>query len=392
MPITGLTDDIQPRFFNRIRLGVEEEMSGTDKNGNQKTKPVNTDHFVIEEAPEVEAVYGKNPKELHVMFYSYNKDLTMPTWNKFYDASGMLLCRGTGWSAQKPGVAAWRAHQIKNVPDLTAEPGDIDNSFKRLCKGKDCIHFGKTGCRRVSQIRFMLPLVNPLAVYEVTTGSINTMLDIGSILDSLGNMPVPKLGFVNPVYKIFKVAQKKGKLDDNNKKFTANFKYMTAELDTGFWKENGHKVLHKFKEVYGIDFVKEHMAELQQMGGAMVANRQVLDQQVAGSIDAELTPLPENIVIPTVIKEAAPEEQSTQAAATEIQKTIDVAKDPDVISAVKAIYHPKPVNDAVLASVVKKYKTKEAILAAASKAMQKTQPPTSQKPVAQPTGVGDSIL
>jgi hypothetical protein len=154
----------------KIRLGVRKE--GT-------AFPKNVEYFVLKDAPEVEAVYGKDPKELDIIFLSDDLDESIPTWLKWWSGGvkgkdgnvigGKLVCKGNGPGADgKPGIAEWWAKREPGQPVPTRE-----------CLGDKCPDWndtkGNRQCKPSMQVFFLLPLVTLHDFYEIDTTSWKTI-------------------------------------------------------------------------------------------------------------------------------------------------------------------------------------------------------------------------
>ncbi len=154
----------------KIRLGVRKE--GT-------AYPKNVEYFVLKDVPEVEAVYGKDPKELDIIFLSDDLDASIPTWLKWWGGGvkgkdgniigGKLMCKGNGPSPEgAPGVAEWWAKREPGTPIPARE-----------CFGDKCPDWndakGNRQCKPSMQVFFILPLVTMHDFYEIDTTSWKTI-------------------------------------------------------------------------------------------------------------------------------------------------------------------------------------------------------------------------
>ncbi len=155
MPIKDLTDRLRPPRLGKIRLGEKSE----------KGYPVSLDHFACPEA--VQKVYGTEPKELEIMFISDNIEDVFPVYYKMYGQSSGLKCRGDGITAS----------------ELNKATGDFDEID---CKGQECDNYEGKQCRRVGALKFLLPKVDGIGVWEIDTGSVNSILNIYSLIGPQG--------------------------------------------------------------------------------------------------------------------------------------------------------------------------------------------------------------
>lgn len=153
-----------------IRLGIKvKTQSGSER-------PDNAPHFVLHDAPQVEAVYGKNPQELDVIFPSDDLDAAVPTWLKWWrpgarDASGkaisgILRCKGNG---PAPDGAPGEAQYFDKMDPKT---GVVPT---RPCLGDKCPDWkdakGNPQCKPNMQIFVYLPKVSPFGIFKISTTS-----------------------------------------------------------------------------------------------------------------------------------------------------------------------------------------------------------------------------
>jgi len=136
-----------PRL-NKIRLGVKEISRKTGKE-----YPREVDYFVC--PSEVQAIYGKRPKILDIMFPSEDPNVIIPFCYKMYGSNQRLKCRGDGETA-----VFYEGQEMK----------------ERTCP---CEHLGKD-CDKRGHLMVILPKISLGGVYQIDTGSgtnINRILD-----------------------------------------------------------------------------------------------------------------------------------------------------------------------------------------------------------------------
>lgn len=182
MPIQRIEQQIELPVLGRIRLGVRK----TTEKGT--SYPTTVEHFVLTDAPEVEKVYGPDPKELDIMFPSDDFEVIMPTWLKWYGEGvrdkegnvigGKLLCYGDGPKTDgTPGKAHYLA---KRDPVTRVVP--CRDCLAELCpdwkNGK-----GQQQCKQTMQVFCMLPRVSHYGVYRIDTTSWASIRSFKSQLD-----------------------------------------------------------------------------------------------------------------------------------------------------------------------------------------------------------------
>ena len=182
MPISSLEArrSIRELIKGKIRLGVTVE--------DQKGRPKTVDFFVLKDAPDVEKVYGSQPRELEVTFPHRNRDIVLPTWFRWFGGGfrdergklkgGELNCIGGGCNADgSPGTAEWVA---KRDPITKIAP-------TRPCLERNCPDFfdsrGNQQCKAGMRVLVVLPKVSQQVLYEINTTAWDSMMNFKEIFD-----------------------------------------------------------------------------------------------------------------------------------------------------------------------------------------------------------------
>lgn len=189
MAIKGWTDgDARLPRLGHIALGVKTE-NGT---------PVAVDYFVV--PPEVQEVYGPQPRELDVVLPAEDVDVIMPAWLKRYGNQFGLICRSDGETA---GI---NANYLKNN---SAEYGVTFHNGKFIGQDGEVLNFVKSGgkdwvqnrclyqgcplypkkCTEVAILSVILYKVpGVLGVYSLDTGSFNSYQNVKNSIQMLQAM------------------------------------------------------------------------------------------------------------------------------------------------------------------------------------------------------------
>lgn len=152
--IKGLSDRRRMPLIGRIRLGLKKK---SVKTGNEY--PTETDFFVVPD--EVKKEFGNEPKELDVMIPVNDLESVFPCSYVFYGSSKGVKCRGDGELAYR-------------VNDETKEMDQITCPCQLLEDKK---------CKQVGRLLFMIPKVSVGGVFQITTSSFNSIVDLQSGLD-----------------------------------------------------------------------------------------------------------------------------------------------------------------------------------------------------------------
>lgn len=171
--IKGLSDQRRMPLLNKIRLGIKKKSKSTGAE-----YPYETDYFVC--PPEVQAFFGEQPKKLVIMFPVSDIESVFPCAYIFYGKSKGVKCKGDGekgWRME--GVIGEGEREVKEMVEI-----------KCPC---DLLEAGK--CKKVGRLLFMIPKVSVAGVYQLSTSSYNSIIDIQSGLDYVERM-VGRFAFI----------------------------------------------------------------------------------------------------------------------------------------------------------------------------------------------------
>ena len=175
-PIKGVTD--RPRRLPRIgkiHLGVKIVPEGHP----EKEHPKATDYFVFDPAcpqyKELVAVFGKEPKELRILIPTEDEEKFAGQFYRLYSRTRGLVCKGDGETATRMVDKA--TGQLAN-----RDSKEVD-MIEYQCKGRDCPDYGPRACGEVMNLQFLLPEVSGFGVWQIDTGSINSIFNINNSLD-----------------------------------------------------------------------------------------------------------------------------------------------------------------------------------------------------------------
>jgi len=178
MPIKGLTDS-PPRLprIGKIHLGVKVT---TNKQGQPCAPyPRATDYFVFDpqhpQYAELVATYSEKPKELRILLPLEDEEKFAQQFYRLYSRTRGLVCKGDGEKALRmidtdTGGLAGRDTQEVAMREI-------------LCQGRECPDYGSRKCGEVMNLQFLLPEVSGFGVWQIDTGSINSIINVNSALD-----------------------------------------------------------------------------------------------------------------------------------------------------------------------------------------------------------------
>jgi len=177
-PIKGLTDR-PPRLprIGKIHLGVKVT---TNKLGQPcKPYPRATNYFVFDpshpQLNELIATYGEKPTELRVLLPLEDETKFAQQFYRLYSQTRGLVCKGDGEEALRMidtdtgGVAGRETEEVamRTIP----------------CQGRECPEYGPRACGETMNFQFILPEVSGFGVWQIDTGSINSIININSSID-----------------------------------------------------------------------------------------------------------------------------------------------------------------------------------------------------------------
>lgn len=162
MPIKGLSEQRRLPRLGKIHLGYKDEK--------KRGAPTATDYFVC--PPEVQKIYGEKPQRLDVIIPVEDEEMWANQYYRRYSQTRGLVCKGDGETCRRM---------------VDQKTGDIANRNSKgivwtegLCKGRDCPDYQAKACQEVMNLQFLLPRVAGLGIWQIDTGSINSIRNINS--------------------------------------------------------------------------------------------------------------------------------------------------------------------------------------------------------------------
>jgi len=173
MPIKNLSESVRLPRLGKIHLGTRDPERGFPRKSEFFVLP--KDHSDYDRLVEL---YGDKPKELPVLIPVEDEETWATQYYKSYNQTYGLVCKGDG-------ETALRMVDVK-TSELPAKGVAGTVSLKEIpCSGPDCPIYqnkekGKPQCHEVMNLRFILPDVPGLGVWQIDTGSKNSILNINS--------------------------------------------------------------------------------------------------------------------------------------------------------------------------------------------------------------------
>ncbi len=190
MPIKGLSERRRILRLGKLRIGEKKV------NAKGVEYPSGLDHFVAAVecdsktkeplAHSTEAVqlfherYGPHPKEVDIKFLLNDHDKVADQWYKAFTDGRSLVCRGDGESAER--LVFVRDAEQPNPP--IAGPGTDEVAWVKVrCPGEQCPYMKADRCSPVLILQFSIDGVSKPGVWELSTRSYNSLVNINSDLD-----------------------------------------------------------------------------------------------------------------------------------------------------------------------------------------------------------------
>lgn len=181
--VAGLTDHPRLPRLGKIHLGVKK-LSGR---GNEY--PSATDYFVVPKV--IQDVYGEKPRELDVVFPTDDIGRVAGVSWKNYSAARGKVCWGDGTKAVRM-IDLEKLPRRDRYPEYSQDEYDAaivtkdSTKIERreiACPAKDCVFAKKNACKPVMNLMVLLPKVPGIGIWQLDTGSINSILDVRGGID-----------------------------------------------------------------------------------------------------------------------------------------------------------------------------------------------------------------
>lgn len=179
MAIKNLSEIRRVPRLGKIRLGIKKSTP------QGKEYPAEVDYFILDpETPselenkklvdEFKKRYGEQPKQIPIMLPIGDVDVVFPQFYKRYGKTTLLQCKGDGVEAV--------CSSEEFTEDLTVTGKTETGLPKVKCLGPECPYQKSRQCGRVGTLQILLPELPGSGVWQVTTGSFNSIVNINSCL------------------------------------------------------------------------------------------------------------------------------------------------------------------------------------------------------------------
>jgi len=176
MPIKGLTENRRLIRQGKIHLGIKVEKIDpktkqpiTNNRGEVITYPKATKYFVC--PPEVQEVYGEQPDRLDVIIPVEDDELWCSQYYRQYSRTRGLTCKGDGETCRRMIDRQTGAIANRETKEVVWKEG-------LPCPGRACPDYQAKKCQEVMNLQFLLPRVRGLGIWQIDTGSINSIRNI----------------------------------------------------------------------------------------------------------------------------------------------------------------------------------------------------------------------
>ena len=195
MPVEGISSVRRLPRLGIVRLGEKAETAGG------KEYPKKLDHFNLKDAPGVAEVFGAKPKVLEIMLPHEDPEVFFPQWRKAYGKSSGLFCKGDGKIASrvrfgvsdgkprfegdkdfKPAGYAFDPDGEKFIKSQGLKV-EVGARFDLPCLGAECPLTKAKTCKPLGQLMFLLPKVPGVGIFQISTGSFNSLVDVNSYVE-----------------------------------------------------------------------------------------------------------------------------------------------------------------------------------------------------------------
>jgi hypothetical protein len=183
MAIKNLSDVRRLPRLGKIRLGIKKIKQ--TKNGTVEY-PTEVDYFILDpQTPselenkklieEFHRLYGEQPKQISIMFPLSNPETIFPQFYKRYGKTTLLQCKGDGIEAICASEEFTERLKVIKKSDLGLPVVE--------CLGKECPYYKEKKCTESATLQILLPELPGAGVWQITTGSFHSIVNINSCLD-----------------------------------------------------------------------------------------------------------------------------------------------------------------------------------------------------------------
>ena len=170
-PIKDLSEATRLPRLGKIHLGIKV------KNAKGVEYPLKTDYFVLpkdhSDYKKLVECFGEKPKELRILIPVEDEEQWATQYYKAYNQTYGLVCKGDG-------EVALRMADSKTGELPQAKVSTVVGLKEISCAGQDCSDYQAKKCQEVMNFKFLLPEVPGLGVWQIDTGSKNSILNINS--------------------------------------------------------------------------------------------------------------------------------------------------------------------------------------------------------------------
>lgn len=175
-PIRGLTENRRLIRLGKIHLGIKAEKLDPktgepvyNTRGEIITYPKATDYFVC--PPEVQEVYGEKPDRLDIIIPVEDDEMWCHQYYRQYSRTRGLVCKGTGETCNRKLDPQTGAIVTRDSKEYVWKEG-------LPCDGPACPDYQAKKCQETMNLQFLLPRVPGLGVWQIDTGSVNSIRNI----------------------------------------------------------------------------------------------------------------------------------------------------------------------------------------------------------------------
>ena len=180
MPIKNLSEETRMPRLGKIHLGIRvpvlKDGQPVIRDGKPVMRPEKVEYFVLDKLnsgyQKIVDLFGPQPKELRILIPVEDEELWATQYYKMYDMTRGLICRGDGENASR--MIDIKTGSLPNKDTGTVGMKDM------VCAGKNCPEYKTKKCGETMNLRFILPEVPGLGIWQIDTGSINSILNINS--------------------------------------------------------------------------------------------------------------------------------------------------------------------------------------------------------------------
>ena len=184
MAIRGLSNVRRCPRLGFVRLGIKVPVKGKP----DVMRPKELEYFLLDPQTgdeqrnkqlkdKFKELYGEQPTAIKIMFPPVSPDIFNQQWFKRYGKTTLLKCKGDNETATCALPEFAEGLEVIGVNEM--------GLTQVKCRGPECPYQKDKSCHRIGTLQILLPDLPCIGVFQINTGSWNSIVNLNSSLDWL---------------------------------------------------------------------------------------------------------------------------------------------------------------------------------------------------------------